>query len=161
MNIRFEDKALEELYAKGHTSDKFYNKLPKDIIKRYIKVVNIMNDNLVPFIATHPGELLKDELQERGISQKQLSVMTGIKPSAISETIHGKRSVSKNMAVALEKALGISAEMWMNLQTQYDLDSANIVERDIQLETIPVTIPIRDHNLLKEISRKFGWACTI
>lgn len=116
---------------------------------------------LVPFVATHPGELIKDELKERGLTQKQLSEMTGIKPSVISETITGKRSVSLNMAVALEKALDIPADMWMNLQTQYDLDSSNIADRDNQRETVPVTIPVRDRNLLKEISRKFGWACML
>lgn len=115
----------------------------------------------VTFAATHPGELIKDELKERGFSQKQLAEMTGIKASIISETISGKRSVSLKMAVALEKALGIPAEMWMNLQTQYNLDSIGIAERESQKETIPVTIPVQDRNLLKEIVRKFGWACML
>ena len=66
--------------------------------------------------------MLKDELKERGISQKQLSEQTGIKPSVISETINGKRSVSLNVAVALEKALGIPADIWMNMQTQFLLN---------------------------------------
>lgn len=73
----------------------------------------------IPFVATHPGEMLKDELKERGISQKQLAEQTGIKPSVISETVKGKRSVSLNVAVALEKALGIPADIWMNMQTQF------------------------------------------
>ena len=118
-----------------------------------------MNKKQTPFIATHPGELIKDELKERKLTQKELSEMTGIKPSVLSETINGKRSVSLNVAVALEKALGISAEVWMNLQTQYDLDSAQIAEREKQKETVSITIPISDLNLLREISRKFGWAC--
>ena len=106
---------------------------------------------LTPFIATHPGEMIKDELKERGMTQKQ--------PSVLSETINGKRSVSLNVAVALEKALGIPADIWMNMQTQHDLDTANIAERDNQRETVSVTIPIRDRNLLQELVRKFGWAC--
>lgn len=121
-----------------------------------------MNKNgITPFIATHPGEMIKDELKERNMTQKQLSELTGIKPSVLSETINGKRSVSLSVAMALEKALGISAEIWMNLQTQYDIDSANIEERNKQKETVSVTIPISDLNLLREISRKFGWACMI
>ena len=115
----------------------------------------------VPFVATHPGELIKDELKERGLTQKRLAEMTGIKASVISETISGRRSVSQNMAVALEKALGIPAEMWMNLQTQYNLDSAGIAERNGRKETIPVTIPVQDRNVLKEVVRKFGWACML
>lgn len=118
-----------------------------------------MNKKQTPFIATHPGELIKDELKERNLTQKELSEMTGIKPSVLSETINGKRSVSLNVAVALEKALGVPAEVWMNLQTQYDLDSAQIAEREKQSETVSVTIPISDRNLLREVSRKFGWAC--
>ena len=118
-----------------------------------------MNKKQTPFIATHPGELIKDELKERNLTQKELSEMTGIKASVLSETINGKRSVSLNVAVALEKALGIPAEVWMNLQTQYDLDSTQIAEREKQSETVSVTIPIRDRNLLREVSRKFGWAC--
>ena len=123
---------------------------------------SIMNNKAqVPFVATHPGKLIKDELKERKLTQKKLAEMTGIKASVISETISGKRSVSMNMAVALEKALGIPAEMWMNLQTQYNLDTAGIADRDGRKETIPVTIPVQDRNLLKEIVRKFGWACML
>ena len=42
MIIEFEDKALEDLFTTGSTSDNRYNKLPKDIIKRYVKVVNYL-----------------------------------------------------------------------------------------------------------------------
>lgn len=114
---------------------------------------------LTPFVATHPGEMIKDELKERGMTQKQLAEETGIKTSVLSETINGKRSVSLNVAVALEKALDIPADVWMNMQTQYDLDKANIAKREEKHETVSLTIPIKDRNLLKELVRKFGWAC--
>ena len=112
----------------------------------------------IPFAATHPGEMIKDELKERGITQKQLAEQTGIKPSVLSETVNGKRSVSLSVAVALEKALGIPADIWMNMQTQYDLDTAKIAERDSRQESVNILIPTRDHNLLAELVRKFGWA---
>ena len=111
------------------------------------------NNRITPFIATHPGEMIKDELKERNMTQKQLSELTGIKPSVLSETINGKRSVS------LSVAMGIPAEVWMNLQTQFDIDSASIEERNKQKETVSIIIPVGDLNLLREISRKFGWAC--
>ena len=95
------------------------------------------------------------------MTQKQLAMEMGIKPSVLSETIHGKRAISKTMAVALEKAFGIPAEIWLNLQSQYDLDMANIADRSHQKETVAVTIPISDRNLLQEIARKFGWACML
>jgi len=121
-----------------------------------------MNKNeLTPVMATHPGELIKDELKERHITQKQFAAETGIKPSVLSETINGKRSVSLNVALALEKGLGIPAEIWMNMQTQFDLDVANIAERGNQRETVQVTIPVKDRSLLQELARKFGWACVL
>lgn len=44
---------------------------------------------LTLFVATHPGEMIKDELKERGMTQKQLAAETGIKASVLSETING------------------------------------------------------------------------
>ena len=127
-----------------------------------LKYLNIMNkENITPFVATHPGEMIKDELRERKLTQKQLALETGIKPSVLSETINGKRPISKNMALALEQTLGIPADIWMNLQTQYDLDSVRIAEGNNLRETVSVTIPVNDRNLLKEIARKFGWACML
>lgn len=122
-----------------------------------------MNSTILqtPFIATHPGEMLKDELKERDMTQKQLAEFAGIPASVISEIIHGKRSLSKTVALALEKALGIPAEIWMNMQTQYELDSAAIAQRDGGSEVVSVTIPRRDRTLLRELSRKFGWACVL
>lgn len=123
------------------------------------EVIIMSKKELIPFEATHPGELIKDELKARGMTQKQLADETGIKPSVLSETINGKRSISLKVAAALEKVLDIPADMWMNMQTQYELDKANIASRDGQRETVSLTIPIRDRNLLRELVRKFGWAC--
>ena len=118
-------------------------------------------NNITPFVATHPGEMIKDELKERNMTQKQLSEISGIKASILSETINGKRSIALNMAAAREKVLGIPADIRMNMQTQYHLDSANIAERNTQSQTVTITIPARDRNLLKEVARKFGWACML
>ena len=95
------------------------------------------------------------------MTQKQLAAEMGVKPSVLSETINGKRAVSVHMALALEKALEIPADIWINLQVTYDLDVASIAERENQRETVTVTIPMRDRGLLKEIARKFGWACML
>ena len=128
----------------------------------YLKYPNIMSKNdMTPFVATHPGEMIKDELKERNMTQKSLAAETGIKASVLSETINGKRAISMNVALALEKVLGIPAEIWMNMQTQYNLDAANIAERENQKETVEITIPVQDRKLLKEIARKFGWVCML
>lgn len=115
--------------------------------------------DFTPFVATHPGEMIKDELKERHMTQKELAIAAGIPTSVLSETINGKRSVSMSVAMALEKVLEIPAELWMNLQTQYDLDSANIAQRENSRETVTVTIPKRDKTLFRELAHKFGWAC--
>ena len=120
---------------------------------------NEEQQDLVPFIATHPGELIKDELTERKMTQKQLADLTGIKTSILSQTINGKRPISLNMAIKLEKAIEIPAELWMNFQTQYNLDSANILKRQKKQITATIHVPIQDRNLLKELSKKFGWVC--
>ena len=95
------------------------------------------------------------------MTQKQLAAEMGVKPSVLSKTINGMRAVSVHMALALEKALEIPADIWINLQVTYDLDVASIAERENQRETVTVTIPVRDRGLLKEIARKFGWACML
>ena len=127
-----------------------------------LKFLNIMNkSDLTPAVATHPGELIKDELKERKMTQKQLASETGIKASVLSETINGKRPISIHVAAALEKVLGIPVELWMNLQNQYNIDIANITSREKRKETVRVTIPVADRNLLRELAHKFGWACML
>lgn len=118
-----------------------------------------MYNRLIPVEATQPGALIRDELNERGMTQKQLSMDTGIKPSVISETINGKRPVSVRMAAALDSVLGIPAEYWLSLQSQYDLDAAAIASRAEKKASYVVTIPVQDKNLLRDLVRKFGWAC--
>ena len=76
-------------------------------------------ETTIPFVATHPGELIKDELHARRMTQKDLCALTGMLPSVLSETVNGKRSISLGMAVALEKGLDIPAQVWMNMQTQH------------------------------------------
>lgn len=114
--------------------------------------------NTTPFVSTHPGELVRDEMRERGLTQKQLAEMAGLAPTVVSEVVRAKRSVTEEIAASLEKALGIPVVMWMNLQSQYDMDTA---AQNAQHENVIVTIPVSDRNLLRDLSRKFGWACML
>lgn len=116
------------------------------------------NKDLTPFVATHPGELLRDEMRERRLTQKQLAAKAGLATTVISELVRARRSMTEEIAESLEKALGIPVAMWMNLQTQYDNDNA---AKDSQCEDVVVTIPISDRNLLRDLSRKFGWVCML
>ncbi len=103
--------------------------------------------------------MIRAELKELKMTQRQLAEKSGIKPSVLSETINGKRPVSLGVALALEKALGIPAKVWMNMQNQYDIDKAKIGRHENGRETCSVTIPAGDRNLLQDLARKFGWTC--
>ena len=74
-----------------------------------------------PYIST-PGEILKEEfLNPLGISQYKLAKAIGKPQSAISEIVHGKRTISTEMAVLFGKALGTSPEFWIRLEATYQL----------------------------------------
>jgi len=107
-------------------------------------------------MAVHPGMMIKPELDERGISQKEFAKMLGTQPSHLSEVLNGKRALTTELAVKIENAIGLPAKILLSAQTQYEQEST--VE-DNQHETVAVTIPVRDRNLLQELVRKFGWAC--
>lgn len=79
-----------------------------------------------PKEAFHPGEYLYDELTARSITQREFAVQIGIAPSALNELIAGKRNISPMLAVKLETVLGISADTWIRLQAQYELDAYRI-----------------------------------
>ena len=117
------------------------------------------NENPAPFMMVHPGMMIKPELEERGISQKDFAKMLGVQASHLSEVLNGKRALTKDLAVKIEGAIGLPAKMLLSAQTQYDLESVSAPLDDKEQETVSVTIPIRDRNLLREIVRKFGWAC--
>ncbi|NOX45416.1 MAG: HigA family addiction module antidote protein, partial [Chlorobi bacterium] len=85
-----------------------------------------------PFTATHPGVLIKDELDARPeLKQKDLAKELGVKASFINEIINGKRPITANIAILLEKVLGIPADYWMKFQSQFEIDKARIKEKNI------------------------------
>ncbi len=73
----------------------------------------------------HPGELLSEiYLTQLGWSQTKLAFEIGCAHRKINEIINGKRSISPEFALDLERVLGTEAEMWVRLQAEYDLDQA-------------------------------------
>lgn len=85
---------------------------------------------LIPAIAIHPGEILKDELESRHIKQKNFAMLTGIPQTQLNEIIKGKRSINADIALIIGKALKMDAILWLNLQSNYDLDVAKIKEKN-------------------------------
>lgn len=82
---------------------------------------SMIANNMQPFEPTHPGELLRDELQARGITQAKLAAQIGMRPSQLSEIINAKRAVNTETALLLEASLNISAELWLKLQAAYNM----------------------------------------
>jgi addiction module HigA family antidote len=72
-------------------------------------------------IAVHPGAVLLDELEERGITQAALAGHIGVLSKTVNEICRGKRGISAEMAVKLSMALGASPQFWMNLQNNWEL----------------------------------------
>ena len=84
----------------------------------------------------HPGEHLAEFLDELGVSQYRLAKTIGVAPRRINEIVLGRRSVTADTALRIGKALGTTAEFWLNLQAAYDLDCArNSVSTD-SIETL-------------------------
>lgn len=81
-------------------------------------------NNLIPFEPTHPGSILREEIESRGITQTRLARDLGVKVSLVNELINGKRDFSIEYAMMLEAALGIDAEFWINLQNEYSKGKA-------------------------------------
>lgn len=83
----------------------------------------------------HPGETLKEIIEDRGITQKELSIRTGFSEKHISTVIKGRKGISSNFAKGLEYALDIDASFWCNLQSDYQqeviaLNEANNISKE-------------------------------
>ena len=81
-------------------------------------------DELICAEAIHPGEMLKDELQARGLSQRKFAGIIGMPYTAFNEIINGKRSITTDTALKIEAATGIAADLWLGLQADYNMQTA-------------------------------------
>ena len=82
-----------------------------------------MKKNLLPL--TSPGEILNEEfLLPLEISQYRLARNIGISSRRINEIVHGKRAITPDTALRLGRYFGVSAQFWINLQSRYDLQTA-------------------------------------
>ena len=74
--------------------------------------------------SVHPGEILKDELEEFGLSQAAFARQIDVPPNRVSQIIAGKRSVTGDTALRFGHWFGVEPQFWLNLQTQFDLTTA-------------------------------------
>lgn len=82
---------------------------------------NMIANNLTSFHQTHPGEVLKDEVEARGMSQKALADNMGMSYKALNDILNERRPVSVDSAMMFEAALGIPAQTLLGLQIEYDI----------------------------------------
>nr|HET6904711.1 HigA family addiction module antitoxin [Ktedonobacteraceae bacterium] len=88
-----------------------------------------------PIYPIHPGEILADELAELSTSPTELARELHVPANRISQLVAGKRAMTADTALRLERWLGVSAAFWMNLQKRYELDLAREKSDEI-LKTI-------------------------
>ncbi len=79
------------------------------------------------FSPTHPGEILKDEIESRGISQRKLAEEMGVTYSVLNEILNARRPMTERTALLFEAVLGVDADPLMRLQTKYNMQT---VRRD-------------------------------
>lgn len=97
-----------------------------------------------PDYVVSPGEVLEFELEMRGMKQQELAKRTGLTPKHIGAIVNSKSSITPETAIKLERAIGMPAQYWMNLETQYQEVLARAAEekkltRDLSwLRRIPV-----------------------
>ena len=72
----------------------------------------------------HPGEHLKEMLDDLGISHRRLADAMGTPPALVCEIIRGRASISPETAIKIGAALDMSVEFWLNIQRIHDLDAA-------------------------------------
>ncbi len=96
------------------------------------------NDILEPI---YPGEILREDfLEPMGISINQLSRDLSVPPNRISEIVNGKRAITADTALRLERYFGVEAQFWLNLQTEFDL---RIMKRKIGADIVRRIIPAK------------------
>lgn len=78
-------------------------------------------NNIEPAYPTHPGSILKDEIEYRGITQHKLAEEIGMPYSALNEILNGRRPLTEKTALMFEAALGVEAEPLLGLQMDYNL----------------------------------------
>lgn len=71
--------------------------------------------------AIHPGEHLRDELEELALSARAFAKLLDIPVNRVTQILNGQRGISADTALRLARYFGTSAEFWMNLQQIYEL----------------------------------------
>lgn len=77
-----------------------------------------------PYFPIHPGEIIKDEIDYRGISQRRLAAQMGVSHTLLNEVLNGKRQVNTEFAMLIEAALDLDADTLVRMQARYNMQVA-------------------------------------
>ena len=110
----------------------------------------------MPGYAVPPGETLIDVLEERGMSQAELARRTDLSPKHINQIAKGRVPISADVALRLERATGVPARLWLNLEIGYQerrarLDDAALQDDLVLLEELPIASMVRMEILTKRL----------
>lgn len=84
----------------------------------------------------HPGRLIKNELDEMGISVADAAEALGVTRQQLYNVINGKSAVTPEMAVRLEQGIGSTADTWLKMQTAYDLAQVRLRRDEIKVKKL-------------------------
>ena len=108
---------------------------------------DMIANNLTPAYPTHPGEVLKDEIEYRKISQRSLARQMGISYKALNDMLNARRPLSTATAMMFEAALDIPADSLMRMQLRYNMrkaaDDKSFMERLNQIRKYAAVLLIR------------------
>ena len=86
---------------------------------------NMIANNLTPAFPTHPGEVLKEEIEYRGISQTKLAKQMCMSYKALNDILNCRRPLTASTAMMFEAALGVPAETLMRMQLRYNMQKTS------------------------------------
>ena len=84
-------------------------------------MTSVTQTKIVPDIAIPPGELLAEEIEARGMTQRQLALAMRRPPSVINAIVRGRKAITPRTAIEIEQVLGTPASVWVGLEAQYRL----------------------------------------
>ena len=115
-------------------------------------MVTKLDSHIWSNLPVRPGDVLEDELAERGMSQKELARRAGRPAQVINEIVRGKKAITHETALELEKVLGITAQFWINLESIYRMTLARNQEREL----LEQQVPWLDRFPVRELAKR-GW----
>lgn len=115
-------------------------------------MVEQVKNEYQPDYAVIPGDVLALELELRSMTQQELAKRTGLTPKHIVSVMKGKSAITSETAIKLERAIGMPADYWMNLESQYQEIQARIAEEEQLEHDLDWLKKIRAADMIKQ-----GW----